>query len=428
MAAPTGPASLPEPRRNSTPSSRSRRTRCGLWATAASSASTADGGINWATQVSGTAQNLSAITAASPTVLWAAGGAGNVVGTTKRDELGLAEQHGVGPVCDLGGQHQLRARVRPCRLHGVDGQRRRHVGHGLHTHRPATQRGLLLERRHRLGGWQHRHRHANDQRGRLVVGAASGNGEPDGRPLRRRHHRMGGRYRWPNHQVDRRWRHVGRPVLGHRQRAQRCVVHLPYDRRGSGRRRNDPAHDQRWYHLGDGHFRTTQILNGVRFTNASTGWVVGNGGVIRKSVDGGATWTAQTSGITTRLASVSCVDVNNAFVSGNGGAVRKTVNGGTAWTAVTSGTTQNIGSISMVSATTGWYVANTGLIYKTVDGATWAPPNLRNHQQPAGGVGGQCDEREGRGSRRRDPAHHRWSQLDLRRVRHSEPSVRDQHG
>ncbi len=47
------------------------------------------------------------------------------------------------------------------------------------------------------------------------------------------------------------------------------------------------------------------------------------------------TWTAQTSGVTTSLNTVSAVDANVGWIGGNGGVVLRTTNGGTNWTNVT---------------------------------------------------------------------------------------------
>lgn len=47
------------------------------------------------------------------------------------------------------------------------------------------------------------------------------------------------------------------------------------------------------------------------------------------------TWSAQTSGVTTSLNTVSAVDANVGWIGGNGGVVLRTTNGGTNWTNVT---------------------------------------------------------------------------------------------
>jgi photosystem II stability/assembly factor-like uncharacterized protein len=50
--------------------------------------------------------------------------------------------------------------------------------------------------------------------------------------------------------------------------------------------------------------------------NASTGTAVGQGGTILRTVDGGATWTLQSSGTTNFLWAVSFVDASTGTAVG----------------------------------------------------------------------------------------------------------------
>jgi len=61
-------------------------------------------------------------------------------------------------------------------------------------------------------------------------------------------------------------------------------------------------------------------------------WAVGNNGTIRKTVNGGATWSGQTSGVTAHLRAVCAVDAATAWAVGDGGVVLKTTDGGATWT------------------------------------------------------------------------------------------------
>ena len=54
-------------------------------------------------------------------------------------------------------------------------------------------------------------------------------------------------------------------------------------------------------------YRTAQALDGVSCVSATQCWVVGANGVILGTVNGGTTWTSETSGTTQLLAAVSCV-------------------------------------------------------------------------------------------------------------------------
>jgi photosystem II stability/assembly factor-like uncharacterized protein len=72
-------------------------------------------------------------------------------------------------------------------------------------------------------------------------------------------------------------------------------------------------------------------IYGVDFlAGTSTGWIVGAGGYIAKSTDGGATFTAQTSGTVADLHDVYVQDANTAWAVGNS-VIRYTYDGGTTW-------------------------------------------------------------------------------------------------
>jgi photosystem II stability/assembly factor-like uncharacterized protein len=139
-------------------------------------------------------------------------------------------------------------------------------------------------------------------------------------------------------------------------------------------------------------------LLAVDFVSATTGWAVGNGGVI-KTTNGGVTWVAQDlPGLGTyRFTSVSFFDLNRGWacgsysVDGVGTASRilRTIDGGTTWTIAKQWTSlgskadvQRLMQVDFVSATNGWatgwgYDAGAGdwgyVVLKTGDaGVTWS--------------------------------------------------------
>jgi len=71
--------------------------------------------------------------------------------------------------------------------------------------------------------------------------------------------------------------------------------------------------------------------NSIYFTNANTGYIVGNGGKILKTSDGGYNWSSQSSGIPYDLYSVKFTDENVGYIVGWGGYILKTIDGGTNW-------------------------------------------------------------------------------------------------
>ncbi len=67
---------------------------------------------------------------------------------------------------------------------------------------------------------------------------------------------------------------------------------------------------------------------GISFPDLTRGWVVGHGGVIARSTDGGKDWAAQDSGVNTDLWSVDFVDDQVGAAVGTGGVILHTVDGG----------------------------------------------------------------------------------------------------
>jgi uncharacterized protein YbcV (DUF1398 family) len=102
--------------------------------------------------------------------------------------------------------------------------------------------------------------------------------------------------------------------------------------------------------------------------NAETGFVVGFGGTILKTSNGGNTWTAQSSGTTNWLESVYFTDINNGYVAGDKGTILKTTDGGTNWTILTSGTNYDLYAVYFSDPDEGCVVGSNGTILKTTNG------------------------------------------------------------
>jgi photosystem II stability/assembly factor-like uncharacterized protein len=121
---------------------------------------------------------------------------------------------------------------------------------------------------------------------------------------------------------------------------------------------------------------TTNALFGISCTSTSTCKVVGSGGVIRSTNNGGATWTAQASGTTNPLNGVSCIGSSFCLAVGGAGTTRVSTNGGTTWTAQTSGTSNNLAGVSCPSSTICEAVGANGMIRATTNGGvTWTAQN-----------------------------------------------------
>ncbi len=115
-------------------------------------------------------------------------------------------------------------------------------------------------------------------------------------------------------------------------------------------------------------------LYAVYFISSSTGWVAGSSGQIFETTNGGTSWVAETSGTASALYSIYFVSPTTGWISGADGKILKTTDAGTTWTSQTSGTIQSLFSITFTSPTLGWAAGVSGTILNTVNGGTtWVP-------------------------------------------------------
>jgi hypothetical protein len=110
---------------------------------------------------------------------------------------------------------------------------------------------------------------------------------------------------------------------------------------------------------------TTDIVFGVDLINKSTGYAVGNVGIILKLVDG--LWSSDTSPTTDLLENVSLADANNGYAVGASGRIVK-LSGGT-WSNDTSPTSNNLRDVAIVDANNGWAVGDSGTILQLSSGS-----------------------------------------------------------
>lgn len=130
---------------------------------------------------------------------------------------------------------------------------------------------------------------------------------------------------------------------------------------------------------------TTQTLYGVYFVDAQNGWVVGNGGTILHTVNGGTTWIPQTSGTTQLLYSVWFTSLTNGVAVGQNGTLLRTTDGGTTWGAVAVSTSGPLFKVTFSGSNVGLAVGQgtgqfgSGVILRTTDGgATWTNISTTN--------------------------------------------------
>jgi len=101
---------------------------------------------------------------------------------------------------------------------------------------------------------------------------------------------------------------------------------------------------------------------------STSGYVVGNGGIILKTVDKGENWTIKNSGESSNLRSVLFLDANIGFAVGH--SILKTLDAGENWTKISNA--YSLQNLHFVNSTTGFIGGAGGQLYKTVDeGENW---------------------------------------------------------
>ena len=140
----------------------------------------------------------------------------------------------------------------------------------------------------------------------------------------------------------------------------------------------------------DGGFTWSQAPSGtdgalyrVRFVDANTGWISGQDGIILHSTDGGKTWQRQTTNTTVYLFALHFLDANNGWAVGDKSIALETHDGGATWTlrkVITQAQREMkpdeaiasadpvLYDVQFVDTNTGWIVGEFGKIFHTTDG------------------------------------------------------------
>lgn len=128
----------------------------------------------------------------------------------------------------------------------------------------------------------------------------------------------------------------------------------------------------------------TSAFNGAYFIDESTGWVTGvrispsagtQDALIKKTIDGGATWVDQPTNIEDILKDIIFVDASTGWAVGENGVVLHTTDGGDTWQLQSSGTEEKLESVYFADKDAGWAVGGDmgiNIILHTTDGGnTW---------------------------------------------------------
>lgn len=105
-------------------------------------------------------------------------------------------------------------------------------------------------------------------------------------------------------------------------------------------------------------------LNAVFFVDENTGWIVGAGGIILKSTDGGESWIEQKNenDWIYDLFSVYFVSETKGWAVGSYGIILSTTDGGITWNPQLSHTDNSLYDLTFVSEEAGWICGGSGII------------------------------------------------------------------
>jgi photosystem II stability/assembly factor-like uncharacterized protein len=118
---------------------------------------------------------------------------------------------------------------------------------------------------------------------------------------------------------------------------------------------------------------TVRWAMALHFSSATVGVVVGEGGRIARSTDGGASWAAVDSGVGQHLNRVRFVDATRGWAVGAHGTVLRTTDSGVSWQPVPVPTSADLNDLGFADARRGWIVGSGGIVMATNDGGqTWS--------------------------------------------------------
>lgn len=106
----------------------------------------------------------------------------------------------------------------------------------------------------------------------------------------------------------------------------------------------------------------------VAAIDANHALVVGYGGKILKTDDGGNSWNVVPSGTDKALYSIEIIDGKVGWISGQDGVILHTEDGGGTWTRQTSGTRIYLFALDFIDAQQGWAVGDRATYVHTIDG------------------------------------------------------------
>jgi len=127
-----------------------------------------------------------------------------------------------------------------------------------------------------------------------------------------------------------------------------------------------------WTYVDNVPLDSTHALWNLEFSSPSLGYAVGTKGTILRTTDSGATWWKIASPTSLSLASISFADDLNGWIVGNNGKILHTSDGGVTWEIQSAQTNSDLWGVHFLDMNTGWVVGDAGLAIHTIDGGvTW---------------------------------------------------------
>ncbi len=119
-------------------------------------------------------------------------------------------------------------------------------------------------------------------------------------------------------------------------------------------------------------------LHRIFFVNSDVGWIIGDGGLVARSLNGGDSWSKIDVDVTGAITDIRFIDEDEGWLVGNdasrnSGAIKVTHDGGDTWNFRSYGVgSVNLNAIYFDSPDRGWIAGKSGRIARTTDGGiTW---------------------------------------------------------
>lgn len=128
---------------------------------------------------------------------------------------------------------------------------------------------------------------------------------------------------------------------------------------------------------------TSQYIRSISMISETTGYLSGNGGIIKKTTDSGQSWDVVNSPTTITLWGMYFLDENTGWIVGDNGFIGRTTDGGDNWTTQnkpsSTGSSERLTDVHFSDANNGFAVGSDGLILKSTDGGvSWTESQFFN--------------------------------------------------